>query len=201
MLKSWAVTRGPSLDPSEKRLAVHVEDHPLDYGGFEGTIPKGEYGGGTVMLWDRGTWEPLDDPHEGLKKGKLHFRLHGERLKGGWALVRMPPRGREKRENWLLIKERDEFADDTDPLLDEIHDQRRRPAARWRRSPTAIPPSGTPTAPAAAGAEAPARTRRQQGASAVAAEISPAAACHARRGAAGGRRTGCTSSNMTATGC
>ena len=72
---------------------MHVEDHPLDYGGFEGTIPKGEYGGGTVMLWDRGTWEPLDDPHEGLKEGKLHFRLHGERLKGGWALVRMPPRG------------------------------------------------------------------------------------------------------------
>ena len=120
VLKSWAVTRGPSLDPGEKRLAVHVEDHPLDYGGFEGTIPKGEYGGGTVMLWDRGTWEPLDDPREGLKKGRLHFRLHGERLKGGWALIRMPPRGKEKRENWLLIKERDEFADDSDPLLEKF---------------------------------------------------------------------------------
>ena len=104
---------------------MHVEDHPLDYGGFEGTIPKGEYGGGTVMLWDRGTWEPLGDPHEGLKKGTLQFRLHGERLKGGWALVRMPPRGKEKRENWLLIKERDEDADEADPLLDEIHDERR----------------------------------------------------------------------------
>jgi bifunctional non-homologous end joining protein LigD len=119
VLKSWAVTRGPSLDPKEKRLAVHVEDHPLDYGGFEGTIPKGEYGGGTVMLWDRGTWEPLHDPRAGLKEGMLHFRLNGERLKGGWALVRMPPRGNEKRENWLLIKERDEFADDADRLLEK----------------------------------------------------------------------------------
>jgi bifunctional non-homologous end joining protein LigD len=118
VLKSWAVTRGPSLDPKEKRLAVHVEDHPLDYGGFEGTIPEGEYGGGTVMLWDRGTWEPLNDPVAGLKQGMLHFRLDGERMKGGWALVRMPPRGREKRENWLLIKERDEFADESDPLLE-----------------------------------------------------------------------------------
>ena len=97
VLWSWAVTRGPSLDPGEKRLAVRVEDHPLEYGGFEGTIPKGEYGGGTVMLWDRGTWEPLDDPHEGLKEGKLHFRLSGERLKGGWALIRMPPRRGKKK--------------------------------------------------------------------------------------------------------
>jgi bifunctional non-homologous end joining protein LigD len=119
VLKSWAVTRGPSLNPSEKRLAVHVEDHPLDYGGFEGTIPKGEYGGGTVMLWDRGTWEPLHDPGDGLKEGMLHFNLHGVRMKGGWALVRMPPRGKERRENWLLIKERDEYADDSDPILEE----------------------------------------------------------------------------------
>ena len=102
------------------------------------------------MLWDRGTWEPLDDPHEGLKKGKLHFRLHGERLKGGWALVRMPPRGKEKRENWLLIKERDEYADEADPLLEKNTTSVDDAAARWRRSPTAIPPSGTRTAPAAA---------------------------------------------------
>ncbi|WP_026381416.1 DNA ligase D [Afifella pfennigii] len=119
VLKSWAVTRGPSLDPGEKRLAVRTEDHPLDYADFEGTIPEGEYGGGTVMLWDTGTWEPLHDPQKGLAEGKLHFRLHGERMKGGWALVRMRPRGREKRENWLLIKERDETADEADKLLEK----------------------------------------------------------------------------------
>jgi bifunctional non-homologous end joining protein LigD len=118
VLKSWAVTRGPSLDPSEKRLAVRTEDHPLDYGTFEGTIPKKEYGGGTVMLWDRGTWEPLHDPQEGLNAGKLHFIVHGERMKGGFALVRMRPRKGEKRENWLLIKERDETASETDDLID-----------------------------------------------------------------------------------
>ena len=89
VLKSWAITKGPSLDPADKRLAVRTEDHPLAYGGFEGTIPKGDYGGGSVMLWDRGYWEPLHDPEEGLKQGKLHFRLHGERMQGGWALVRM----------------------------------------------------------------------------------------------------------------
>jgi bifunctional non-homologous end joining protein LigD len=110
VLLSWAVTRGPSADPADKRLAVRTEDHPIDYGNFEGVIPKGEYGGGTVMLWDRGTWEPLHDPHEGLEQGKLHFRLDGERMKGGWALVRMRGKPHEKRENWLLIKEDDEMA-------------------------------------------------------------------------------------------
>jgi len=108
VLLSWAVTRGPSLDPGQKRLAVRTEDHPLSYGDFEGTIPKGQYGGGTVMLWDQGTWEPTGDPKAGLKKGHLSFQLHGERLKGGWALVRM--HGQEKRENWLLIKANDEQA-------------------------------------------------------------------------------------------
>src|SRR5262245_21992217 len=92
VLKSWAVTRGPSLDPAEKRLAVRAEDHPLDYGEFEGIIPEGEYGGGTVMLWDRGIWTPEGDPHEGLRKGKLSFTLDGKRLKGGFTLVRMPGR-------------------------------------------------------------------------------------------------------------
>jgi bifunctional non-homologous end joining protein LigD len=105
VLLSWAVTKGPSLNPADKRLAVRTEDHPLSYGGFEGTIPKGEYGGGTVMLWDQGAWEPKGDPHAGLKKGHLSFVLHGERLKGGWDLIRM--RGDAKRENWLLIKEND----------------------------------------------------------------------------------------------
>lgn len=109
VLLSWAVTKGPSDDPSEKRLAVRTEDHPIAYGSFEGTIPEDEYGGGTVMVWDAGWWEPLHDPQEGLKEGKLHFRLHGARMEGGWALVRMG--GNEgKRENWLLIKERDDLA-------------------------------------------------------------------------------------------
>ena len=119
VLKSWAVTKGPSLDPREKRLAVRVEDHPLDYGGFEGTIPEGEYGGGTVMLWDRGDWEPEGDPHEGLKKGKLSFVLNGKRLKGGFTLVRMRKdrSGSSARENWLLIKQRDEEAsEEIDPV-------------------------------------------------------------------------------------
>ena len=111
VLKSWAVTKGPSLDPSDKRLAVRTEDHPLDYGTFEGTIPKGEYGGGTVMLWDAGRWEPREDPEEGFRKGSLKMRLYGERMHGEWALVRMKPRGREKRENWLLIKEKGPEAD------------------------------------------------------------------------------------------
>jgi len=111
---SWAVTRGPSLDPSDRRLAVQVEDHPLDYGDFEGTIPKGEYGGGTVMLWDRGYWEPEDDPRAGLKKGDLKFTLDGERLKGSWVLVRMKRREGEKRDNWLLIKHHDGWSVDQD---------------------------------------------------------------------------------------
>jgi bifunctional non-homologous end joining protein LigD len=110
VLKSWAVPKGPSLDPAERVLAVQVEDHPLEYGGFEGTIPKGEYGGGTVMLWDRGTWEPEGDAGAGLKAGKLKFRLRGERLSGGWTLVRMRGRAGDDGKNWLLIKERDEHA-------------------------------------------------------------------------------------------
>src|SRR5579884_190079 len=112
VLKSWAVPKGPSLDPGEKRLAVHVEDHPIEYGGFEGVIPEGQYGGGTVLLWDRGTWQPLDgDPDEAYRKGTLKFALHGEKLHGNWVLVRMGGRAaKEAHENWLLIKERDEAA-------------------------------------------------------------------------------------------
>ena len=89
VMKSWAVTRGPSLVPGEKRLAVETEDHPIEYNSFEGTIPEGEYGGGTVMIWDRGTWTPLEDPHRGLKKGHLSFSLDGEKLHGAWHLVRL----------------------------------------------------------------------------------------------------------------
>jgi bifunctional non-homologous end joining protein LigD len=110
VLKSWAVTRGPSLDPSEKRLAVAVEDHPLEYADFEGTIAKGEYGGGSVIVWDNGTWIPLGDAHRGLKKGHLEFELHGRKLNGRWHLVKMHGKPAEKRENWLLIKGDDEFA-------------------------------------------------------------------------------------------
>jgi bifunctional non-homologous end joining protein LigD len=110
VLKSWAVTRGPSLVPGEKRLAVAVEDHPLEYGDFEGIIPQGEYGGGTVIVWDRGTWTPEGDPRKGLKKGHLDFSLSGEKLGGRWHLVRMKPKPKEKRENWLLIKADDAAA-------------------------------------------------------------------------------------------
>ena len=108
VMKSWAVTRGPSLDPGEKRLAVHVEDHPIEYNSFEGTIPQGEYGGGTVMIWDRGRWIPEGDPHKGYAKGHLDFLLEGKKLHGRWHLVRMRGRDRDRHENWLLIKGRDD---------------------------------------------------------------------------------------------
>ena len=112
VLLSWAIPKGPSLDPGERRLAVHTEDHPIDYGGFEGVIPHGQYGGGTVLLWDRGTWNPeAPDPEAAYRKGSLKFRLDGEKLHGRWALVRMGGKAaKEPRENWLLIKERDEIA-------------------------------------------------------------------------------------------
>lgn len=109
VFKSWAVTRGPSLDPHVRRLAVEVEDHPIDYGDFEGAIPKGEYGGGTVMLWDRGEWEPRGDAKKDLASGHLKFTLHGERLKGNFVLVRMKPRSPRDKDNWLLIKEHDQY--------------------------------------------------------------------------------------------
>jgi bifunctional non-homologous end joining protein LigD len=116
--KSWAVTKGPSMDPHDRRLAVEVEDHPLDYGDFEGTIPEGQYGGGTVMLWDRGYWdpEPGTDPHEGLRKGDLKIVMEGERVKGGFVLVRMKRREREKKNNWLLIKHHDGYSVDHDGM-------------------------------------------------------------------------------------
>lgn len=110
VLASWAIPKGPSLDPGEKRLAARTEDHPMEYGTFEGTIPKGEYGGGTVMLWDQGTFKPIGDARAGLRKGDLKFELRGKRLKGSFALVRMRGRPNEKGENWLLIKHRDEAA-------------------------------------------------------------------------------------------
>src|SRR5690242_16907242 len=107
VLKSWAVPRGPTLDPHDKRLAVEVEDHPLEYASFKGIIPHGQYGGGTVMLWDEGSWEAVGDAHHSLQAGKLVFRLHGQRLKGEWSLVRMRS-SKGGRTNWLLIKKQDE---------------------------------------------------------------------------------------------
>jgi len=109
-LKSWAVTRGPSLIAGEKRLAVRTEDHPLQYLDFEGNIPKGEYGGGAMIVWDRGTWEPAFDADKGLAKGHLDITLHGTRLNGRWHLVRMKKKPGEKSEPWLLIKSDDAFA-------------------------------------------------------------------------------------------
>jgi bifunctional non-homologous end joining protein LigD len=117
VLKSWAVTRGPSLVAGERRLAVHVEDHPLEYGGFEGTIPKGEYGGGEVIVWDNGTWRPIGDAGKGYRKGHLEFELDGAKLRGRWHLIRMQGKPREKRENWLLIK-----ADDGEARLEDEPD-------------------------------------------------------------------------------
>ncbi|MCB4809818.1 DNA ligase D [Methylovorus menthalis] len=117
VLKSWAIPKGPTLDPKEKRLAVHVEDHPLEYGHFEGQIPEHQYGAGRVVLWDCGTWEPLEEPHAGYQKGALKFMLHGEKLSGKWALVRMgkkPAEGSSEKENWLLIKEKDDVAQSGD---------------------------------------------------------------------------------------
>ena len=122
VLKSWAVTKGPSLDPKQKRLAVHVEDHPLSYGDFEGVIPPGQYGSGTVIVWDRGTWQPVGDVAKGYRKGHLEFDLDGEKLRGRWNLVRMANRREEKRENWLLIKVDDEESrpEDAPDVLDEL---------------------------------------------------------------------------------
>ena len=120
-LKSWAVTRGPSLDPKDRRLAVHVEDHPMDYARFEGIIPKGQYGGGTVMVWDIGTWQPVGDARKGYAKGHLEFDLHGKKLKGRWHLVRMRGREENGKENWLLIKGDDKYAagDRGDAILEK----------------------------------------------------------------------------------
>ena len=113
VLLSWAVPKGPSLDPSVKRLAMHVEDHPLDYANFEGVIPEGEYGGGTVMVWDNGTWTPEGPVEKMLKDGDLKFTLQGRKLRGSWVLVRTRGFGGSK-ESWLLIKHRDEFASTED---------------------------------------------------------------------------------------
>ncbi|HEY7960137.1 MAG TPA: DNA ligase D, partial [Sphingomicrobium sp.] len=123
VLKSWAIPKGPSLDPGENRLAMRTEDHPLDYGDFEGTIPAGEYGGGTVMLWDQGRWipDPRKDPSKTIEEGHLHFTLEGERMKGEWVMFRLKPKPGEKAEPWMLKKVTDEYADpeNGDELIDD----------------------------------------------------------------------------------
>src|SRR3990170_2450386 len=123
VLKSWAVPKGPSVDLDDKRLAMHVEDHPLDYGGFEGTIPAGEYCGGTVMLWDQGRWipDPRKDPKKTIEEGHLHFTLEGERMKGEWVMFRLKAKRGEKAEPWMLKKVTDDYADPEqgDALVEE----------------------------------------------------------------------------------
>jgi bifunctional non-homologous end joining protein LigD len=163
VLKSWAVTRGPSLDPKEKRLAVEVEDHPLDYAGFEGAIAEG-YGAGTVLVWDAGTWEPAPesaDAADAVARGNLKFVLHGERLRGGWDLVRMKPRPKERQPQWLLIKRRDDAAapDDGDRLLADAAT-----SVLSRRTMDEIATGAAPPErPPAARSRAPGRWRRARG--------------------------------------
>ncbi len=119
-LLSWAVPKGPSTDPAVKRLAMQVEDHPIDYANFEGVIPEGEYGGGTVMVWDTGTWTPeQDDPQAALEKGDFKFTLHGKKLKGSWVLVRTRGFGGSSKPTWLLIKHKDKFVSTDDITVSE----------------------------------------------------------------------------------
>jgi bifunctional non-homologous end joining protein LigD len=185
-LLSWAVPKGPSLDPADKRLAVRTEDHPLEYARFEGSIPEGEYGGGPVLLWDRGTWKPRGDPHEDLRRGRLKFELQGRKLAGGWMLVRMGGRalaraaaGEDGKENWLLFKERDDEArtgrnaDITKARPERVASGRRieeiaattRGAGSGVRSRRASPPRNAGPPALAARARRPARTRVASGTS------------------------------------
>lgn len=148
VLKSWAVTRGPSANPHDRRLAVRTEDHPLDYASFEGLIPKSQYGGGTVILWENTSYTPLNgDAGKAIDKGEIKFEAHGARMRGRWALVRM--KAKEKQENWLLIKERDEFVEDDDGLVSRFPDSVKTERSReeieqgkaWRAQ-TPLPPVG-----------------------------------------------------------
>lgn len=164
-MKSWAVPKGPSYDPADKRMAVHVEDHPLSYNTFEGTIPPGNYGAGQVIIWDKGVWIPLEDPHKGYRDGKLKFELRGHKMHGRWTLVRMKGRGDERQEPWLLIKEKDEHVRPAsefsvvDEMPDSVKALAERPAARVAaaaRTPVAAatepqPASGPPAGARKAG--------------------------------------------------
>lgn len=142
-MKSWAVPKGPSFDPADKRMAVHVEDHPLSYNQFEGTIPPGQYGSGKVIIWDKGTWQPLEDPHKGYRDGKLKFELRGHKLHGRWTLVRMKGRPGERQEAWLLIKEKDDHVRPSAEfsVVDEMPDSVKtlaEPPASAARSPSPV---------------------------------------------------------------
>jgi bifunctional non-homologous end joining protein LigD len=145
-MKSWAVPKGPSYDPADKRMAVHVEDHPISYNSFEGTIPAGNYGAGKVIIWDKGVWIPLEDPHQGYRDGKLKFELRGHKMHGRWTLVRMKGRGNERQEPWLLIKEKDEFVRPASEfsVVDEMADSVSQLAVRPE---AAGPPTGARKAP------------------------------------------------------
>ncbi|MDQ2641886.1 MAG: DNA ligase D [Pseudomonadota bacterium] len=165
VLRSWAVPKGPSLDPAVKRMAVQVEDHPVSYGDFEGVIPPGEYGAGTVIVWDRGQWQPVGDAAKGFREGKIKFTLEGEKLRGGFTLVRMRGRDDERQPSWLLIKEKDEFArpaaefDVVEALGDSVITGKKKPARKpaAKRAGAALPPLLAPqlatlvTAPPAGG--------------------------------------------------
>ena len=155
-MKSWAVPKGPSYDTHDKRMAVHVEDHPISYSSFEGTIPEKQYGAGKVIIWDRGTWQPLDDPHKGYEAGNLKFEMHGHKMHGKWVLIRMKGRG-EKQEPWLLIKEKDDFARPAsefsviDELPDSVKDLKA-PKAVKQAKPVAEPKAKASRGKAPAGA-------------------------------------------------
>ena len=146
VLLSWAVPKGPSLDPNDKRLAMHVEDHPLEYGDFEGVIPPKQYGAGTVMVWDRGTWTPKSDPEEGYAKGRMKFELEGEKLHGNWNLVKSHGGKYGGENSWLLFKEADEFARlGADATITEDMPNSVLSGERWRRLPPMPIGYGTPT--------------------------------------------------------
>ena len=151
-MKSWAVPRGPSYDPGDKRMAMPTEDHPIAYNKFEGSIPAGNYGAGKVIIWDKGTWHPLEDPHQGFRDGKLKFEMRGHKLHGNWTLVRMKGRGKGREDPWLLIKERDSFARPVaefslvDEMPDSVKDLAERPASTAASTP-APPPAVVAPAP------------------------------------------------------
>jgi bifunctional non-homologous end joining protein LigD len=158
-MKSWAVPKGPSFDPADKRMAMPTEDHPISYNSFEGTIPPGNYGAGKVIIWDKGTWIPLEDPHKGYRDGKLKFELRGHKLRGRWTLVRMKGRGAEKKEPWLLLKERDEFVRPANEysVVDEMPDSVQHLADQPAAARPAGPPGETQSAATADGPPAGAR--------------------------------------------